>query len=815
MEHKTLDNLEFPKILGKIAIFASSRAAKEKILELEPSTDANEISGWLSEIEDYNNYSESGVKLNTGSVNDIRELIEIINSGSTILGCDDFLKVKNNIQITGSLKKNFESQTSGWAIKPTDRIAERIKAMPPLITLCQRIDDCIDDHGQIKNTASPALASIRREFSKNTAEIEKQLNLFLSSHSEDIQDHYFTLRNERYVVPVSAASQSRIQGIVHDQSATGQTLFIEPLQFLPMNNRLAQLRLSEREEIRNILASLTAILCQSKSAMIEQFETLIWLDTVKARTEFAVRYNAHRPEISKEHELVLNKARHPLLHPNCVPLDIKMNKDQRCIIITGPNGGGKTVSLKTTGINALLMQTGNFVLADVDAKLPIFTQILSDIGESQSIEDHLSTFTAHLKRLKEISDLADANSLVLIDEICVGTDPIEGGALASGFLKEIASRGAFSIVTSHYDSLKKVAFTTQGFINAAMEFDYETFKPTFRFCLGIPGKSNALAMARSFGLPESILKDLVEANSGSHENEKGLIEAIERERNRAEALRRSYVQKLTALRTKEAEVEETLTQLREFRKTKRDKLTEEYTSELRNKMREFEALISSLKTTINNNSSNPNAAEELMKALNNARSAHSSVKETKAKLEEQQNIEESNNRKALKELDRSELKNGVKVIWKQNMRKGTFIKFSGKDGAEIDFDGMTMKVKIVDLAIAPKSNNKKIENQTTGAVYAATPLVKTELDLRGMRVEEALDELDSYLKMVSDTDAAQVFIIHGKGTGALQKAVENYLKSSRWKKKFRPGRYGEGDLGVTVVTFKQSEAKEPDGYKRS
>ena len=815
MEHKTLDNLEFPKILGKIAIFASSRAAKEKILELEPSTDANEISGWLSEIEDYNNYSESGVKLNTGSVNDIRELIEIINSGSTILGCDDFLKVKNNIQITGNLKKNFESQTSGWSIKPTDRIAERIKAMPPLITLCQRIDDCIDDHGQIKNTASPALASIRREFSKNTAEIEKQLNIFLSSHSDDIQDHYFTLRNERYVVPISAASQSRIQGIVHDQSATGQTLFIEPLQFLPMNNRLAQLRLSEREEIKKILASLTAILCQSKAAMIEQFETLIWLDTVKARTEFSIKYNAHRPEISKEHELVLNKARHPLLHPNCVPLDIKMNKDQRCIIITGPNGGGKTVSLKTTGINALLMQTGNFVLADVDAKLPIFTQILSDIGESQSIEDHLSTFTAHLKRLKEISDLADSNSLVLIDEICVGTDPIEGGALASGFLKEIANRGAFSIVTSHYDSLKKVAFTTPGFINAAMEFDYETFKPTFRFCLGIPGKSNALAMARSFGLPESILKDLVEANSGTHENEKGLIEAIERERNRAEALRRSYVQKITALRTKEAEVEETLVQLREFRKTKRDKLTEEYTNELRNKMREFEALISSLKTTIKNNSSDSIAVEELMKALDNARNAHSSVKETRAKLEEQQNAAEITNRKAFKEIDKNELKNGINVIWKQNMRKGTFVKFSGKDSAEIDFDGMTMKVKIADLAISPKTNNKKNENQTTGAVYCATPLVKTELDLRGMRVEEALDELDSYLKMVSDTDAAQVFIIHGKGTGALQKAVENYLKSSRWKKKLRPGRYGEGDLGVTVVTFKQAEANEPEGYKRS
>ena len=351
-------------------------------------------------------------------------------------------------------------------------------------------------------------------------------------------------------------------------------------------------------------------------------------------------------------------------------------------------------------------------------------------------------------------------------------------------------------------------------MNAAMEFDYDTFKPTFRFCLGIPGKSNALAMARSFGLPESILKDLVEVNSGTHENEKGLIEAIERERNRAEALRRSYVQKLTALRTKEAEVDETLTQLREFRKTKRDKLTEEYTSELRNKMREFEALISALKTTINNNSANANAAEELMNALNNARNAHASVKQTKAKLEEQQNNEEVNTRKAFKEIDKTELKAGVDVIWKQNMRKGVFVKLSGKDGAEIDFDGVTMRVKLSDLALAPKSNNKKAEPQNTGAVYVATPLVKTELDLRGMRVEEALDELDSYLKMVSDTDAAQVFIIHGKGTGALQKAVENYLKNSRWKRKFRPGRYGEGDLGVTVVTFKQAEAKEPEGYKR-
>ena len=814
MEYKTLENLEFSKILGKIAAFAASRAAKEKILSQKPSTDANEIYGWLSEIEDYENYSEAGIKLYTGAVTDIRELIEVLNSGSTILGSDDFLKVRANIEICGNIKKNFETHTAGWSVKPTDRIADRIRQMPGLTTLCQRIDDCVDSHGQIKNSASPALASIRREYAKDSADIEKQLNIFLSSHADDIQDHYFTVRNERYVVPVSAASQNRIQGIVHDQSATGQTLFIEPLQFLPLNNRLAQLRLSEREEVKRILSSLTAVLCQSKTALIEQFDTLIWIDTVRARTEFKIKYDGHRPEISTEHELVLNKARHPLLHPNCVPLDIKMNKDQRSIIITGPNGGGKTVSLKTTGINALLMQTGNFVLADVDAKLPIFTQILSDIGESQSIEDHLSTFTAHLKRLKEICDLADGNSLILIDEICVGTDPVEGGALASGFLKEIAGRGAFSIVTSHYDSLKKVAFTTPGFINAAMEFDYETFKPTFRFCLGIPGKSNALAMARSFGLPESILSDLVAANAGEHKDEKGLIEAIERERNRAEALRRSYVQKITALRTKEAEVEETLVQLREFRKTKRDKLTEEYTSELREKMRDFERLISRIKTTIEKNHGDEKSVEELHQALDEARRAHADVKDTKSRLEDYSEQDKHAENKDSREIDRNLLKQGVSVLWKANMRSGVFGKFVGKDSAEVDFDGVSMRVKVAELALAKHTDKKQEKQHKTGAVYVATPLVRTELDLRGMRVDEAIDEMESYLKMVSETDAAQVRIIHGKGTGALQKAVEAYLKNSPWKKKFRPGRYGEGDLGVTVITFKQSEAEEPAGYRR-
>lgn len=807
MEQKSLDNLEFTKILAIIASFAGSRAAKEQILRLHPSTDANQISSWLAEIDEFLDYSQAGFKIHPGGLRDIREVIEILQSGSTILGSDDFLKVKANIEVAAALKKAFDTRTSSWVVKGSNRLAERIKNMPALTTLFQRIDDCLDDRGQVRSDASPTLTSIRREYSQMVSSTEKQLSAFLSHHAEDVQDRYFTLRNERYVIPVLASAQSRIQGIVHDQSSTGQTLFIEPLSFLPANNRLAQLRLSEREEIKRIFTNLTSLLYQSLSGLTEQFETLIYLDMVKARADFAVKYEASRPEIADKPDLMLNSARHPLIHPECVPLDIKMHSEQRCIIITGPNGGGKTVALKTVGINALLMQTGNYVLAARDAKIPVFTQVLSDIGESQSIEDHLSTFTAHLKRLKEMADLADRHALILIDEICVGTDPVEGGALASGFLKELSGRGAFCVVTSHYDSLKHVAFTTPGFINAAMEFDYETFKPTFRFQIGIPGKSNALAMARVFGLPDSILGDLIQVNAGERQDEKGLIEAIERERNRAESLRRTYVQKVSSLRAREQEVDESLKQLREFRKTRRDKLTEEYTAELRARLREIETLISRLRKVADGSQ-----LPDFNAALAEARTAHASTRVVLEKLEEppDENFIPVEKPVDVQIVDIEQLQPGAMVLYKLTMRSGTLIRVDRARGrAEVEFEGKTLQIPVSELVLAGQSTKKR-EEKASGSVFAIRPLVRSDLDVRGMRVEEALDQVDSYLKVASESDLGRVFIIHGKGTGALHNAITSFLKSSPWKKKFRAGRYGEGDLGVTVVVFKEDADSDED-----
>ena len=510
METKSLVNLEFDKVLKIISSFAGSRAAKDKLLNLEPTQDSKIILEDLAELDEFLDYSEGGVKFRLGGIRDIREIIDILNAGSCILAPEDFLLIRANIEVVASLKKAFEDSENSYVKVKTRRLYERVDRLPRLSTLQQRIDSTLDDKGDLRNDASPALSSIRREYKKASSEIEKQLNAFLTSHAEDVQDRFFTLRNDRYVVPILASAQSRFQGIVHDQSATGQTVFMEPLSFIPKNNRLAQLRLSEREEIKRILASLTNLVASSLRSLEEMFDGLVHFDMLSAKIKFAQEFRCTRPEVSHDRKVELKHARHPLIHPDCVPLEIKLDKANSCIIITGPNGGGKTVTLKTLGLNALLMQTGNYILADSDSRLPIFSEILADIGESQSIEEHLSTFTAHLKRLKEMLELGDGDSLILIDEICVGTDPVEGGALASGFLKELRRRGAYAVVTSHYDSLKQVAFTTEGFTNAAMEFDYQNFKPTFRFQMGIPGKSNALAMARSYGMPEVVLRDLVD-----------------------------------------------------------------------------------------------------------------------------------------------------------------------------------------------------------------------------------------------------------------------------------------------------------------
>lgn len=803
MEAKSLDNLEFPKVLKLISAYAGSRAGQDAVMSLRPACDITAIEAALRDTDELYSFVAGGGHMPVSGLRDLRDLLIRLRTGSESLSGDDFLYVRADIEVARAVQKAFES--AGWFAErlPDSRLVERVSHMPTLGTAHREIVQAISDKGEIRDDASPRLASLRRELAQARTEIERRLTELVNTSGDIFQDRFFTIRGDRYVVPVRASSQSMVQGLVHDTSGSGQTVFMEPLEFLPLNNRLARLRSEEREEVLRILRDLTDLLRNASAELQEMFETLVFFDALLARVRFARDYDAHRPEIAPDRELHLIHARHPLLHPDCVPLDLAMDAKKACVVVTGPNGGGKTVALKIVGVNALLMQSGCYIMASGGSRLPVFDTVLADIGEAQSIEEHLSTFTSHLKRIKEILDVCGSKSLVLIDEIGGGTDPSEGAALAGGILKEITRRGAFSLVTSHFDALKEVAFVTPGFVNAGMEFDESSFRPTFRFLMGVPGRSNALAVARQFGLPEAALADLaLRMGTGSGE-EKALFEALERERHRAEALRRAWEEKNFSADRKQAELDAALEQLKEFRRTRRDALTDEFETRLKERLRDIESVIHQLREAASHGAAIEADVER----------ARETLAETKAALGD---LEAHRDRRdQMAQPDQEPLRAGEMVIWSGTPNPGLLESIdTGRGRAVVSYDGKRMTVPSAELRRA--SIKTRPDKPVSSVIGTATPLIRDELDLRGMRVEEGLEKAESYLKTAEAQKLGRVFLIHGKGTGALQKAIHEFLKKSRWRSKFRFGRYGEGDLGVTVVVFDPAaDSQKPGEEERS
>ena len=784
MEEKSLVNLEFDKVLALIAGFAGSNAAKDEVSSLRPFSDIDSIHCHLSDLDEAVLFLDYGRHLPIGGIREFRDLLEILDRGEEVLSGEDFLKVRSNIEVVFALRKAFAD------VKTCPRLSEKLMRLPDLSSEYQAILSTISEKGEVRDDASPKLTGIRRDLTKAHQEIEKRLSEFLNSGSEIFQDRFFTIRNDRYVVPIKASFQNQIQGIVHDQSGSGQTVFIEPLEFLGLTNRLSRLKAEEREEIKRILVELSALLSARGDDLGEVFSGLIFFDVLNAKARFSRKYNAHRPGVSETGSLSMIQARHPLLHPECVPMDIAMDKQTSCIIITGANGGGKTVSLKTVGVNCLLMQSGCYVLASPDSKLPVFSEILADIGEAQSIEDHLSTFTSHIKRINEILSRVNGRSLVLLDEIGVGTDPVEGSALAIGVLRVLVKRGAFSIATSHYDALKQAAFTIPGFVNAAMEFDYNNFRPTFRFILGIPGRSNALFVARMFGIPEEILQEMSALLKGGGGDEARLIEALEQERSKAEALRKSWEEKERVVSQTKAELDAGMAKLVAFRQSKRDELIEEFEGKLKKKIKDLEHLIGDLKRQQSAGKDNPDDLAIARLALGEAGKLASELDSFGSEILNLRN-----------EPSDGEILPGDQVVWQGSSTKGVVSSIDeDQSRAVVDFEGKQLIVSVSELEkTGTTATRKKPEN--SGMFTAPSSFIPAEVDLRGMRVEEALEKAENYLKLASASHHGKVILIHGKGTGALQKAIHEFLKKSKWKSKFRSGRYGEGDLGVTVVIF--------------
>lgn len=792
MEYNSIINLEFDKILNIISKFAGSNPAKQKIKQLKPLTDLEQVKSLLMEVEDFITLCNTGLNISTGGLRDLSEIFQLLREGNQVLDAEDMLKIQSNVDLVTELKKVVSpdrlDKIQGEKLIPIKIISE----MPSLKFLSDKISQCIDETGQILDSASSALSSIRKNYKQTIKDTEQKLSHFIVEKSAHLQDHFFTIRNDRYVVPVSASSKSSVKGLIHDQSSTGQTLFVEPLEFLPLNNKIAQLKLAERDEIKKIFIQLTAMTKNSINELQNQLENLVYLDMIKARAKFAMHYNANKPIIENNGDLILKNARHPLLYPGCTGLDIDLSKNLNTIIVTGPNGGGKTVALKTTGINVLLIQTGNYACCEATSQIPVFDQVLSAIGESQSIEESLSSFAAHLKRLGEILALCNSSSLILIDEICTGTDPAEGSALASGILKYLSKKGAYTIATSHYEHLKSLAFVTEGFKNGAMEFANN--QPTFRFIMGMPGKSNALAISKKFGLPSEVLVDLISKEEHNLDSSK-LLDAMQKEYLRAENLRKSYVQKITTLREKEKTVEKSLAQLNDFRKTRRDRLTEEFSHKLKTKLKELESIISLTRNAINNDQK----TDETHQNLQALKQAHKKARQI---LDELQAVPDTSKNDFQLTIQPEQLVSGAAVIWKRNMAKGSIIRCDHKKNrAFIEISSKHFQVHFNELMHA---RAEKIASST----YCTPKLTKNEIDLRGYRAEEAIEKVEFHLKELSQSEADKAILIHGKGTGALKKAITGYLSNSTYRKKFRPGNYTEGEDGVTIVLLKPENSTE-------
>ncbi len=815
MEAKTLDNLEFPKVLALIAEQAGSQAAKDGILALTPSTDRSGIETALRDLDELVGFREAGGRLPVGGLRDLRGILARLRTGGESLTGEELLAVRADLEVLQGLKKAFRREEQPRERRtPRGRLDERVEALPSLEGIHQRILVSINEKGEVRDEASGRLGSLRRDLQQTRAELERRLSELVNTQTEVVQDRFFTIRNDRYVVPVKSSSQSLLEGIVHDQSGSGQTLYVEPLAFLGLNNRLVRLRSEEREEVMRVLRELTALLAGALADLTLIFDSLVFFDILNAKARFAEKFGARRPEIAPDGRLELVTARHPLLHPDCVPMDITLEPSRSCVVITGPNGGGKTVALKIVGVNALLMQTGCYVLAGSRSALPVFHEVLADIGESQSIENHLSTFTSHLQRLKEILDTCDAHTLVLIDEIGTGTDPEEGAMLAYGILQEIRRRGALSLVTSHYEALKQLAFTTAGFVNAAMEFDYQTFRPTFKFMMGVPGRSNALAIARLFGLPEVVLGDLVRSREGKNVRERELLEALEGERSRLEAMRRAWEEKTREIEVKDREADQLLAQLKEFRRKRRDEVSEAFEARFRAVQKELEALISRLKARAAAPVRPPPAGAEGGEPapaadLAEARAALQTVRAALDELASPADEEPAS-------PDQSPLRVGDRVIWGRLLQCGLLQAIEAARGrAVVDFDGKRMTIPLAELRRAEAPIGKTAPPPSPVVITAPTAQAAEEIDLRGLRVEEALEKVESFLKLAQAQQRGRVFLIHGKGTGALQRAIREFLDRSPWRSKHRPGRYGEGDLGVTVVVFDPAADKAPEGYDTS
>lgn len=801
MNEKALKVLEYHKIIQKLTDLAGSQPGKALCRALVPSSDLGEIRRMQKETSDALSRLYRKGSVSFSGLSDIRGSLKRLEVGSS-LNIEELLRVCTLLETTNRVKswaRSDNSQIVNNEEHEDDSLEQMFDDLQPLTPLASEIRRCILSEEEINDDASPGLRQVRRSMRLTNDKIRTQLSSLVNGSTRSyLQDAVITQRNGRFCIPVKAEYRGQVPGMIHDQSSTGSTLFVEPMAVVKLNNDLRELEIKEEKEIEIVLATLSALVAEQSEHLNYNVLILTELDFIFARAQLSRSYNGTEPEFNTQGRIRIKKGRHPLLDPKkVVPVDIHIGEDFSLLVISGPNTGGKTVSLKTVGLFTLLGQAGLHIPAFDHSELSVFTEVYADIGDEQSIEQSLSTFSSHMTNIVSFWEQADENSLVLFDELGAGTDPTEGAALAIAILSSLHRRGIRTIATTHYSELKVFALSTPGVQNGSCEFNVETLRPTYRLLIGVPGKSNAFAISQKLGLPDSIIEEAKSHISQDDESFEDVISDLE-------ASRVTIEKEQEEINRYKQEIET----LKQRLERKEDRLESSREAILQKAREEAQTILREAKEYADESIRKYNRLGKESDSSRKMEQERTKLREKMAGLEKNMAVKAA--KKPSKELSAKDLRIGdsVKVL-SMNLTGTVSTLPDARGNLFVQMGILRSQVKLSDLEKLPDEpssyGGRTVSPSRSGGSkvkMAKSYSISAEINLIGRTTDEAIAELDKYLDDAYIAHLSPVRVVHGKGSGALRKAVHQYLRRQKHVASYRLGEFGEGDAGVTIVEFK-------------
>ncbi len=791
MNKKALDVLEYKKIIALLKEEAGSAMTREIISQLLPYTDIRVISEELRSTTEAVDLIVRKGPLPTGGIHDILSGVEFARKGGT-LTMKQLLQIQYNVSIAGRVI----SFSKGSDLPPMPLLHSMIELLVAMPRLGEKIDRCILSEDEMSDNASPELHRIRRAIARQNDAIKNKLNQILGAQDNRtyLQDAIVTMRDGRYVIPVKQEHRGRFPGIVHDQSKAGATLFIEPQVIVNLNNELRELEMAEEAEIAKILKELSEAVAEHYHHIKNNQELLLQLDFIMAKGKLSRRMEGEEPSVNLDGVLDIKMGRHPLIpSEKVVPINVSVGENYRTLVITGPNTGGKTVTLKTVGLLSMMAQSGLHIPASSQSKIPVYSDIFADIGDEQSIEQSLSTFSSHMKNIVRIVEEADSSCLVLVDELGAGTDPTEGAALAISILETLYKQGATTVATTHYNEIKKYALSTEGVENASMEFNVETLSPTYRLSIGIPGKSNAFEISRKLGLSDALIDRASQLIEGGDIEFEDVIEAIEKDKKQAEAERDEAIAINIAMKKKQEELDKQMAALEK----KKEKIIADAREEAREILRDAKETAGQVQKELRELSKLESMGERNRRFDKNRRKLREKEEKYAERIIRQVNSNP---------VSASDIRVGDRVKVLSLDQNGEVLSLPDEKGDLLVKIGiMKANLNLDDLMLINDGTKKKKapKKASYGSLYKAkSQNVSISINVQGRYLDDAVMEVDKYLDDAYVAGLHEVTVIHGRGEGILKKGLRDMMKNHKHVASFRKGNYNEGGEGVTVVKLK-------------